>query len=75
MMLVLLAGVKKSVLFNNTLNAINLAVFVFMLGAGLYYADGKNWSDHGGFLPFGWSGVSWRDQSAGVDVCVREGER
>ena len=64
MMLVLLAGVKKSVLFNNALNTINLAVFVFMLGAGLYYADSKNWSDHGGFLPFGWSGVSRSGASA-----------
>ncbi|XP_037094724.1 probable cationic amino acid transporter [Pollicipes pollicipes] len=57
MMLVLLAGVKKSVLFNNTLNTINFTVLVFVLGAGLFYADSRNWSDHGGFLPFGWSGV------------------
>lgn len=58
MMLVLLTGVKKSVLFNNTFNTINLAAFMFLLGAGFSYADGRNWSEHGGFLPFGWSGVS-----------------
>lgn len=25
--------------------------------AGLFYVDTSNWSDHDGFLPFGWSGV------------------
>ena len=59
MMLVLVAGVQKSLLFNNILNAINLAVWVFVMTAGLFYIDFSNWSDdYGGFLPFGWSGVS-----------------
>lgn len=25
--------------------------------AGLFYVDTSNWSEHDGFLPFGWSGV------------------
>lgn len=25
--------------------------------AGLFYVDTSNWSDHDGFLPYGWSGV------------------
>ncbi|KAK5646901.1 hypothetical protein RI129_005365 [Pyrocoelia pectoralis] len=57
MMLLLAAGVKKSLIFNNVLNAINLAVWVFIMGAGMFYVDSSNWSEHSGFLPYGWSGV------------------
>lgn len=57
MMLLLVAGVKKSLVFNNVLNAINLAVWVFVMTAGLFYVDSDNWSKHQGFLPYGWSGV------------------
>ncbi|XP_076328719.1 putative cationic amino acid transporter [Tachypleus tridentatus] len=53
----LAAGVKKSLLFNNMLNALNLSVWIFVMGAGLFYVDIKNWTNHGGFLPYGWSGV------------------
>lgn len=58
MMLLLAAGVKKSLIFNNILNAINLAVWVFVMTAGLFYVNTENWTKHQGFLPFGWSGVS-----------------
>lgn len=57
MMLLMAAGVKKSLVFNNVLNAINLAVWVFVMAAGLFYVDSSNWSEHNGFLPYGWSGV------------------
>ncbi|KAK6622168.1 hypothetical protein RUM44_001975 [Polyplax serrata] len=57
MMLIMAAGVKKSLIFNNILNTINLAVWVFVMTAGLFYVDGDNWSQHKGFLPYGWSGV------------------
>ncbi|XP_071555161.1 solute carrier family 7 member 14 isoform X2 [Temnothorax nylanderi] len=57
MMLLMAAGVKKSLVFNNVLNAINLAVWVFVMAAGMFYVDSDNWSEHNGFLPFGWSGV------------------
>ncbi|XP_065285329.1 probable cationic amino acid transporter isoform X1 [Dermacentor albipictus] len=53
----MLAGVKKSLLFNNVLNCLNFAVWVFIMGAGLFYIDTDNWTKHGGFLPYGWSGV------------------
>ncbi|XP_042312009.1 probable cationic amino acid transporter [Sceloporus undulatus] len=49
-------GVKNSVGFNNVLNVINLAVWVFIMIAGLVYVNGENWAE-GQFLPFGWSGV------------------
>ncbi|XP_012220661.1 solute carrier family 7 member 14 [Linepithema humile] len=57
MMLLMAAGVKKSLVFNNVLNAINLAVWVFVMAAGMFYVDSSNWSEHKGFLPYGWSGV------------------
>ncbi|CAH0401882.1 unnamed protein product [Chilo suppressalis] len=56
MMMVLVAGVKKSLFFNNVLNAINLSVWVFIMAAGLFYVNIHNWTDHKGFLPYGWSG-------------------
>lgn len=58
MTMVLVAGIKKSLAFNNVLNAINLTVWVFIITAGLFYVDVANWTEHKGFLPYGWSGVS-----------------
>lgn len=57
MTLLLVAGAKKSLVFNNALNTINLAIWVFIMTAGLFYADTSNWTSHGGFLPNGWSKV------------------
>lgn len=57
MTLLLVAGVKKSLVFNNALNAINFSIWVFIMTVGLFYADFDNWSKHGGFLPKGWPGV------------------
>ncbi|XP_066954113.1 solute carrier family 7 member 14-like [Macrobrachium rosenbergii] len=54
---VLIAGVRKSVQFNNILNFVNFLVWVFIVIAGLCYADTSNWTQHGGFMPYGWSGV------------------
>lgn len=50
-------GVKNSVGFNNVLNVLNLAVWVFIMIAGLFFINGKYWAE-GQFLPHGWSGVS-----------------
>ncbi|XP_054273294.1 cationic amino acid transporter 2 [Macrosteles quadrilineatus] len=57
MMVLLAAGVKKSLIFNNILNAVNMSAWVFLMTAGLFYVDTSNWTQHKGFLPFGWSGV------------------
>ncbi|GAB0088066.1 high affinity cationic amino acid transporter 1 [Sergentomyia squamirostris] len=57
MTFVLALGASKSVIFNNTLNAINIASWVFIMAAGLFYVDTDTWNEHQGFLPFGWSGV------------------
>ena len=58
MMAILIAGVKKSLMFNNVLNAVNFAVWCFIMIAGLTYIDFDNWTKHKGFMPYGWSGVS-----------------
>lgn len=58
MMMIMAAGVRKSLIFNNVLNTINLGAWVFVMTAGLFYVDTDNWTLHKGFLPYGWSGVS-----------------
>lgn len=57
MTILLASGVKKSLMFNNVLNCVNLVVWSFIVVVSLFYIDFSNWSDHGGFAPFGWSGV------------------
>ncbi|CAB0002627.1 unnamed protein product [Nesidiocoris tenuis] len=57
MMVLLAAGVKKSLVFNNVLNVLNLSAWVFLMTAGVFYIDTDTWTNHGGFLPMGWSGV------------------
>ena len=59
MTIILAAGVKKSVRFNNILNAFNFVVWVFIVVAGLFYVRGENWSAYG-FAPYGASGVRTR---------------
>ncbi|XP_061569256.1 probable cationic amino acid transporter [Cololabis saira] len=49
-------GVKNTVGFNNVLNVVNMAVWVFMIIAGLFFLSASNW-EGGRFLPYGWSGV------------------
>ncbi|XP_034845781.1 solute carrier family 7 member 14 [Mirounga angustirostris] len=54
--IIVAVGVKNSVGFNNILNVLNLAVWVFIMIAGLFFINGKYWAE-GQFLPHGWSGV------------------
>ncbi|XP_053211838.1 probable cationic amino acid transporter [Panonychus citri] len=54
---ILVAGVKKSLLVNNILNLINFSSWAIIMVVSLYYLSFTNWSQHGGFLPNGWSGV------------------
>ncbi|VVC25137.1 Hypothetical protein CINCED_3A017860 [Cinara cedri] len=57
MMVLLAAGVKKSLIFNHLMNAINLAAWIFLMSAGLFYVNIDNWTKGDGFLPNGWGGV------------------
>ncbi|XP_051909795.1 probable cationic amino acid transporter isoform X2 [Hippocampus zosterae] len=54
--LVVAVGVRNSVGLNNVLNLVNMAVWVFIITAGLFFLSAKNW-EGGMFLPYGWSGV------------------
>lgn len=56
--LVLAVGVKTSAYINNGLTILNLIVISLVIFLGFYYADIGNWSEkHGGFMPYGFSGV------------------
>lgn len=56
--LILAVGVKTSAYINNGLTVLNLLVITLVISLGFYYADTSNWSEkHGGFMPFGMSGV------------------
>ena len=54
MMLIFFEGVKRSVLFNNVLNIINLASWIIIVGIGSWFIKKENWDN---FMPFGFSGV------------------
>lgn len=54
---VVAVGVRNSVGLSSLLNLVNLLVWVFIVLAGLFFLSAGNWED-GGFLPYGWSGVS-----------------
>ncbi|CAH0388312.1 unnamed protein product [Bemisia tabaci] len=68
MTILIAAGVKKSLVFNNVLNAINLAAWVFIMSAGLFYVNTDNWSQHKGFLPYVPYEEVDQDSGAGRDV-------
>lgn len=70
MMILLAAGVKKSLMFNHLMNAINLAAWVFLMSAGLFYVNLDNWTENDGFLPNGWGGVSATGRDTVNDDCV-----
>jgi cationic amino acid transporter 4 len=36
---------------------VNIGVIVFVSAFGFYWADYRNWTDYGGFTPFGFSGI------------------
>lgn len=54
MMLIFFKGVKKSVMFNNVLNVVNLASWIIIVLVGMWFTKIDNWTP---FMPFGFSGV------------------
>ncbi|XP_041378440.1 cationic amino acid transporter 4-like [Gigantopelta aegis] len=52
-------GAKFSIHFNSAFTVMNGVVILFIICAGLYFADGRNWTDpgRGGFFPFGFGGT------------------
>ena len=57
MTILLAAGVKSSVWFNNALNLVNFAAWVFVVICGLFYVEPAIWETEG-VLPYGASGVT-----------------
>ncbi|KAL3862254.1 hypothetical protein ACJMK2_008236 [Sinanodonta woodiana] len=51
------SGAKFTLNFNSLFTIINTIVIIFLVCVGFYFADTKNWSEHGGFMPFGFGGT------------------
>ncbi|XP_019642917.1 PREDICTED: cationic amino acid transporter 4-like [Branchiostoma belcheri] len=56
-MLLVILGAKESSTLNSVLTVVNLMVILFILVSGLMLSDLHNWTDYGGFMPFGWRGI------------------
>jgi len=54
---VLAIGVKKSSAFSTVFNFVNILVVIFIVVAGLFFVDTRNWTEGKGFFPYGASGV------------------
>ena len=64
MFIVIATGAKFTVNFNSVFTAVNCAVILFLICAGFAFADSRNWSQRGGFFPFGFGGTM-----AGAATC------
>ena len=54
---VLAVGVKQSSTFSTIFNVLNFLVVVFIVIAGMFFVDTRNWTEGKGFFPYGFSGV------------------
>lgn len=55
--IVLAIGVKQSSTFSTIFNILNFLVVVFIVVAGIFFVDTRNWTEGKGFFPYGASGV------------------
>lgn len=55
--IVLAIGVKQSSTFSTIFNILNILVVLFVVVAGIFFVDTKNWTEGQGFFPYGASGV------------------
>ena len=54
---VLAIGVKQSSAFSTVFNILNILVVIFIVVAGIFFVDTRNWTEGKGFFPYGASGV------------------
>ncbi|CAG5123942.1 unnamed protein product [Candidula unifasciata] len=57
LMWLLASGAQMSARVNNILNGLNFVSWAVFIGAAYSLGSRTNWTDHGGFLPFGYQGV------------------
>ncbi|BFZ23468.1 hypothetical protein BsWGS_26507 [Bradybaena similaris] len=57
LMWLLASGVQMSARVNNLLNGLNFVCWAVFIGASYSLGSRTNWTNHGGFLPFGFQGV------------------
>ena len=55
--IVLAIGVKQSSTFSTIFNVLNFLVVIFIVVAGMFFVDTRNWTEGKGFFPYGASGV------------------
>ena len=56
--MVLVKGIRESATSNAAMVILKVAVVVFVIVVGALHVDPRNWLQHGGFAPYGWSGLS-----------------
>ena len=56
--MVLVKGIRESATSNAAMVILKVAVVVFVIAVGALHVDPRNWLQHGGFAPYGWSGLS-----------------
>ncbi|XP_045162357.1 cationic amino acid transporter 4-like isoform X2 [Mercenaria mercenaria] len=54
---VIASGAKFTVHFNTVFTVFNCVVILFLVCAGFAFADERNWTEHGGFFPYGFGGA------------------
>lgn len=55
--IILAIGVKQSSTFSTIFNVLNFLVVIFVVVAGMFFVDTRNWTEGKGFFPYGASGV------------------
>ncbi|KAL4220803.1 hypothetical protein ACF0H5_019071 [Mactra antiquata] len=55
--LVIATGAKFTVHFNTVFTIFNCLVILFLVCVGFAFADNRNWTNHGGFFPYGFGGA------------------
>lgn len=55
--IILAIGVKQSSTFSTIFNVLNFLVVIFIVVAGMFFVDTRNWTEGKGFFPYGASGV------------------
>ncbi len=53
---ILVRGIRETATFNATIVALKVAIVLFVIGAGAFYVNSRNWQP---FAPYGYSGIGF----------------